>query len=78
MSDVSALTPGTYTVDAAHSTIGFVARHLMITKVRGRAYPFRRGVLVPTYHPAAVLRGGAEPMAQMRADLVRAKKALGS
>ena len=49
-----------------------------ITRLRGRTYPFRRGVLVPTYHPAAVLRGGAEPMAQMRADLVRAKKALGS
>ena len=27
----------------------------------------------PTYHPAAVLRGGGAPMAQMRADLVRAK-----
>ena len=49
-----------------------------ITRLRGHTYPFRRGVLVPTFHPAAVLRGGAEPMAQMRADLVRAKKALGS
>jgi DNA polymerase len=47
-----------------------------ITKVRGRAYPFRTGVLIPTYHPAAVLRGGAEQMAQMRADLIRAKRAL--
>jgi DNA polymerase len=47
-----------------------------ITKVRGRSYPFRNGVLVPTFHPAAVLRGGGEPLAQMRADLVRAKQAL--
>ena len=47
-----------------------------ITKLRGRTYPFRGVVLVPTYHPAAVLRGGAAPMAQMRADLVRAKLAL--
>ena len=47
-----------------------------ITKVRGRAYPFRRGVLVPTYHPAAVLRGGGARAAQMRADLVRAKQYL--
>jgi len=47
-----------------------------ITKLRGKAYPFRHGVLIPTFHPAAVLRGGAEPMAQMRADLVRAKLAL--
>ncbi len=26
---------GTYTIDATHSRIGFVARHAMITKVRG-------------------------------------------
>ena len=30
------LTPGTWTIDASHSTVGFTARHLMITKVRGR------------------------------------------
>jgi DNA polymerase len=47
-----------------------------ITKLRGKSYPFRTGVLIPTYHPAAVLRGGSGPMAQMRADLVRAKLAL--
>lgn len=28
-------TPGTYAVDSAHSTVGFVARHLMASKVRG-------------------------------------------
>jgi uracil-DNA glycosylase family 4 len=47
-----------------------------ITKVRGRTYPYRGGVLIPTFHPAAVLRGGGEAQAQMRADLVRAKQAL--
>ena len=29
------ITSGTYTVDASHSRIGFVARHAMVTKVRG-------------------------------------------
>lgn len=43
-----------------------------ITRVRGRAYPRGGRMLVPTFHPAAVLRGGGEPVAQMRADLVRA------
>ncbi|MDQ6728350.1 MAG: uracil-DNA glycosylase [Actinomycetota bacterium] len=43
-----------------------------ITKLRGRSYPFRTGVLVPTYHPAAVLRSPGLA-AEMRADLVRAK-----
>jgi len=47
-----------------------------ITRLRGRTYPFRDSVLVPTFHPAAVLRGGGEQQAQMRADLVRAKLAL--
>jgi polyisoprenoid-binding protein YceI len=28
--------PGTYTVDPAHTEVGFVARHLVGTKVRGR------------------------------------------
>jgi uracil-DNA glycosylase family 4 len=51
------------------STIG-------ISKLRGRSYPYRRGHLVPTYHPAAALRGGAEIVAEMRADLVRAKSLL--
>jgi polyisoprenoid-binding protein YceI len=32
--DPAALT-GDYTFDTAHSTFGFVARHLMVTKVRG-------------------------------------------
>jgi uracil-DNA glycosylase len=47
-----------------------------ITKLRGRSYPFAHGVLIPTLHPAAALRGGAQPLAEMRADFVRAKMAL--
>jgi DNA polymerase len=47
-----------------------------IMKLRGRTYDFRGGVLVPTLHPAAALRGGGEPLAQMRADFIRAKRAL--
>lgn len=47
-----------------------------ITKLRGTEYPFRDRVLVPTFHPAAALRGGGIVLAQLRADLVRAKLAL--
>ena len=47
-----------------------------ITRLRGRPYPLDGRVLVPTYHPAAVLRGGGDTVAQMRADLVRAKTCL--
>ena len=51
-----------------------------IRRMRGRIYPSDRAgaVLVPTYHPAAALRGGGEVLAEMRADFVRAKEALGA
>ena len=63
-------------------TLGnFATRRLLgtsegITRLRGRSYPFRDARLVPTYHPAAALRGGGEVVAEMRADFVRAKRLL--
>jgi len=50
---------------------------LGITKVRGNSYPMDGWQLVPTYHPAAALRSGGEVVAEMRADLIRAKRLLG-
>ena len=64
-------------------TLGnFATRSLLnttegITRLRGRVHPFRDGiVLVPTFHPSAALRGGGAVVADMRADLIRAKRAL--
>jgi DNA polymerase len=70
-------------------TLGNFATRLLldttrgITQLRGRSYPFGPGssgsdgaVLLPTYHPAAALRGGGEVVARMRADFVRARAAL--
>ena len=63
-------------------TLGKFAAQLLldskvaISKLRGREHPYRDGVLIPTWHPAYVLRGGAVTEAEMRADLVRAKLAL--
>ncbi len=49
-----------------------------ITRLRGREFPFREhSVLVPTFHPAAVLRNGGTALAQARADFVVVKRALG-
>lgn len=65
-------------------TLGNFAMRLLldtsegIRRMRGRAYPFRGGHLVPTYHPAAALRGGDEVVAEMRADFVRAKRLMGA
>jgi polyisoprenoid-binding protein YceI len=46
MSDLSALTPGTWTVDAGHSTVGFSVRHLMVAKVRGQFTSFSGAITV--------------------------------
>jgi uracil-DNA glycosylase len=48
-----------------------------ITKLRGREFPFREGaVLIPVFHPSAVLRNGGTALAQARADFVTVKRAL--
>ncbi|HUQ39649.1 MAG TPA: uracil-DNA glycosylase [Acidimicrobiales bacterium] len=48
-----------------------------ITRLRGHTYDVGGRNVVPTFHPSAALRsGGGEPLAQMRADFVRAKEIL--
>ncbi len=41
-----------------------------ITRMRGRAYVWWGRFLVPTFHPAAALRGGERVTNEMRADLL--------
>jgi polyisoprenoid-binding protein YceI len=43
---LAALTAGTWTVDASHSTVGFVARHLMVAKTRGNFSDFTGTITV--------------------------------
>ena len=65
-------------------TLGNFATRLLldtkegITKLRGREFPARGGaaVVLPTLHPAAVLRGGGPALAQARADFIVIKRAL--
>ncbi len=45
-----------------------------IRELRGQVFPRHGASLVPTYHPAYVLRAGGEALAEMRADFVRAKR----
>ena len=42
---------GTYTIDPAHSRIGFVARHAMVTKVRGSFNAFSGSGYFDADHP---------------------------
>jgi polyisoprenoid-binding protein YceI len=48
---LSALT-GTYTIDPAHSRIGFMARHAMVTKVRGAFNEFTGNLVLDGSNPA--------------------------
>jgi DNA polymerase len=47
-----------------------------VTRLRGKSYPYAGTVVVPTFHPSYALRGGGVVVAEMRADLVRAKRLL--
>jgi polyisoprenoid-binding protein YceI len=44
---------GDYTIDTAHSRIGFVARHAMVTKVRGQFADYTATAHIDTENPAA-------------------------
>jgi uracil-DNA glycosylase len=51
-------------------------RDVGITKLRGQMFPWWNRQLVPTFHPAAALRGGERVLAQMREDFVLVKELL--
>jgi DNA polymerase len=51
-------------------------RNVGITRLRGQVYPWWRRSLVPTFHPAAALRGGDRVTDQMRADFALVRAAL--
>jgi polyisoprenoid-binding protein YceI len=49
--DFSSLT-GTYTLDSVHSRLGFVARHAMVTKVRGSFNEFEGSAVIDGTDPS--------------------------
>lgn len=46
MTDLAQLTPGVWNIDTSHSQVGFVARHLMIAKVRGQFRTFSGSITI--------------------------------
>jgi uracil-DNA glycosylase len=54
-----------------------IGQPLGITKARGQLFRFRGAVVVPTFHPAAALRGGSDRgvprVDAIRQDLARAR-----
>ena len=61
-------------------TLGNFATRLLldtkigITKLRGKEYEYLGCILIPTFHPAAALRGRVGVIENMRADLRKAKE----
>lgn len=53
MSNASADLSGNYTIDASHTRLGFIARHAMVTKVRGQFPKFEGTATIDTANPAA-------------------------
>jgi len=54
-------------------------RQASISRVRGQRFPWDGRTVIPTFHPAAVLRGGGEASTQMtslRADFAEIRAAL--
>jgi polyisoprenoid-binding protein YceI len=70
MSNLSDLKPGSWTVDASHSEVGFTARHLMVSKVRGQfkdfsavvtvAQPFEQSTVEATVQLASIDTNSAD------------------
>jgi polyisoprenoid-binding protein YceI len=60
MPDINDLTPATWKIDPVHSTVGFVARHLMIAKVRGRFASFEGTITVPEDRLATKVQASVE------------------
>jgi polyisoprenoid-binding protein YceI len=67
---------GTYTIDPAHSTVEFVARHLMVSKVRGGFARFDGAITIAeqpaesglevTIDPASITTGAEDRDAHLR------------
>ena len=68
--------PGTFTVHPAHTRVGFVAKHLMVTKVRGAFAEVEGSISIPedpmqataqaTMQSASITTGSADRDAHLR------------
>ena len=71
MAKITELTPGTWNVDPAHSAIGFSARHLMISKVRGHFASFGGEITVSDDPLASQVHAVAETASVTTGDDAR-------
>ncbi len=65
------LTPGVWNVDSSHSTIGFVVRHLMVSKVRGHFGTFTGTLTIADDPLESKVEASAETASISTADETR-------
>ena len=65
------LTPGTWAVDATHSSVSFTVKHLMISKVRGSFSTFSGTVVVPDDRLASTVDVTIDPTSVSTGDATR-------
>lgn len=53
-----------------------LGRQISITRIRGQRFPMDGRVLIPTLHPAAVLRSGGKQLEDLRSDFREMRTAL--
>lgn len=68
MAQIDTLQPAVILTLGNFATQTLLATKDGITKLRGRAYPYRDGVIVPTFHPAFLLRNPGESYRRMAWD----------
>ena len=68
---INDLTAGVWNVDSSHSTIGFVARHLMVSKVRGSFGKFTGTVTIAEDPLASKVEASAETASITTGDETR-------
>jgi polyisoprenoid-binding protein YceI len=71
MASIEDLTPGTWTIDASHSRVGFVARHLMIAKTRGHFASFSGTITVPADRLGATVEATVDAASVTTGDPAR-------
>ena len=62
------INPGVVMTLGNFATKLLLKRDVGITRLRGQVYPWWGRFLIPTFHPAAALRGGDRVLGQMRED----------
>ena len=76
---IGTIDPGVMVTLGNWATRHVLGRQVSISRVRGQRFPWNGRLVIPTFHPAAILRGGGQTsrqMAEVRSDFQEMRRAL--